>query len=275
MVKLKTIADLIDYQTDDLTTEFDDSKDIFFKTIDDEYMAILKADDVRSMVLLFSNKSDIPSDFFRLVEIKNNKKHGSDLSCLEHLHYEEFHEGILHGYHESHYQGSNLEFRGFYKNGERDGWWEREYNYENVETSSRECSLNGSNGPYSAFQYVNGINITNLRLLETKNDFKNAAKSENEVDYGNYYLDKQEERLRNTLSKHQVYFDKGISYISPSAYKKITNLENLELKWSDYPLSHPVSNYVSRVCKRHSNILKKACLNVNNFPAKSYSIWGS
>ena len=32
MIKLKTIADLIDYQTDDLTTEFDDSKDIFFKT---------------------------------------------------------------------------------------------------------------------------------------------------------------------------------------------------------------------------------------------------
>ena len=30
MVKLKTIADLIDYQTDDLTAEFDDSKDIFY-----------------------------------------------------------------------------------------------------------------------------------------------------------------------------------------------------------------------------------------------------
>ena len=42
MIKLKTIADLIDYQTDDLTTEFDDSKDIFFKTIYDEYIAILK-----------------------------------------------------------------------------------------------------------------------------------------------------------------------------------------------------------------------------------------
>ena len=28
MIKLKTIADLIDYQTDDLTTEFDDSKDM-------------------------------------------------------------------------------------------------------------------------------------------------------------------------------------------------------------------------------------------------------
>lgn len=28
MIKLKTIADLIEYQTDDLTTDFDDSKDI-------------------------------------------------------------------------------------------------------------------------------------------------------------------------------------------------------------------------------------------------------
>ena len=42
MIKLKTIADLIDNRTDDLTTEFDDSKDIFFKTIYDEYIAILK-----------------------------------------------------------------------------------------------------------------------------------------------------------------------------------------------------------------------------------------
>ena len=119
------------------------------------------------------------------------------------------------------------------------------------------------------------MHISNLSLLETKNEFINAAKSENEVDYGNYYLDKQEERLRNILSKHQVYFGKGISYISLSTYKKITNLENLELKWSDYPLTHPVSNYVSKVCKRHTDILKKACLNVNNFSAKSYSIWGS
>ena len=275
MIKLKTIADLIDYQTDDLTTEFDDSKDIFFKTLEDEYVALLKADDDRSTVLLFSNESDIPCDFFRLVEIKNNKKHGSSLSCIEHLHYEEFQEGILHGYHESHYQGSNIEFRGFYKNGKRDGWWEREYNYENVDISLEEYSLNVSNGPYWAFQYVNGIHITNMTLLETKNDFMNAAKSENETDYGNYYLDKKEEELRNNLSKDQVYFGKGISYISPSAYKKITNLENLELKWSDYPLLHPVSNYISKVCKRHTDILKKTCLNVNNFPAKSYSIWGS
>ena len=113
---------------------------------------------------------------------------------------------------------------------------------------------------------INGINITHLCLLEAKNDFKEAAKSESKFDYGDYYLDKDAERIRNILSKDEVFFGTGISYISTSAYKKITNLENLELKWSGLPVVHPVSNYVSREWKRRKGNLKKTCFNVNNFP---------
>ena len=262
MIKLKTIADLIDYQTDDLTTGFDDSKDIFFKTCDDEYAAILKNDNARSIILLFHSWKDIPNEFYRLVEIKDNKKHGSDLSCLEYLHYEEFREGILHGYHESHYQGGWLEFRGFYKKGLMEGWWEKNYSY--MDEKNEYDQLKSINGPNFIFQYINDIHIVKLRLLETKNDFIDAANRE----------DSSAELIRKVLLDNRVYSGNGINYISPSTYKKITNLENLELKWSSYPVYHPVSNYVSKVCKRHTDIIKKANINVNNFPAKTYSLWG-
>ena len=276
MIKLKTIADLIDYQTDDLTTGFDDSKDIFFKTCDDEYAAILKNDNARSIILLFHSWKDIPNEFYRLVEIKDNKKHGSDLSCLEYLHYEEFREGILHGYHESHYQGGWLEFRGFYKKGLMEGWWEKNYSY--MDEKNEYYQLKSINGPNFMFQYINDIHIVELRLLETKNDFIDAAiwQIEESKDYAlatDWFVKSREELIRKVLLDNRVYSGNGINYISPSTYKKITNLENLELKWSSYPVYHPVSNYVSKVCKRHTDIIKKANINVNNFPAKTYSLW--
>ena len=46
MIKLSAITEMFKhygdtlYKTNDLITEFDDSKDIFFKTIEDEYIII-------------------------------------------------------------------------------------------------------------------------------------------------------------------------------------------------------------------------------------------
>ena len=58
MIKLKTIAELLDFKTDDLTTEFDDSKDIFFKTTAEDHIEILKIDHARSIIFVSSNLND-------------------------------------------------------------------------------------------------------------------------------------------------------------------------------------------------------------------------
>ena len=65
MIKLSAITEMFKYygdtryETNDLTTEFDDSKDIFFKTIGDEYIAILKIDDENSMLFEFDEPQAI------------------------------------------------------------------------------------------------------------------------------------------------------------------------------------------------------------------------
>ena len=91
---------------------------------------MLKIDDSRSMILWFLSEKDfVAGNFHYLAEIKNNKNHGCIIVGLEHIEYREFKNGILDGYTESHYQGGNLEYRGIYSHGVRDGYWEWEYNY--------------------------------------------------------------------------------------------------------------------------------------------------
>ena len=66
--------------------------------------------------------------------------------------------------------------------------------------------------------------IYHMTLLETKNGFMNAAKSENETDYGNYYQIKEEE-LRNNLSKDQVYLAKALVIFHHQLIKKLLILK--------------------------------------------------
>ena len=132
MLKISTIADLIGYKTYDFETEFDDSKDIFFKTIEDEYIAILKLDNSKSVIFIILSRYDLArSDFFYTVEIKNNTLNGRAIYWQEWPHYSEFKGGVLHGYHESAFENI-LDERGFYDKGVRVGWWEYGDKYEDL-----------------------------------------------------------------------------------------------------------------------------------------------
>ena len=176
MIKLKTIADLLDYETDDLTTEFDDSKDIFFKTMWNECIEILKIDHAKSIIFVYSGLS---SDLELSIELKNNKLDGRRIYWSEWIDYSEFEDGALHGYSEYAFQ-EILSERGFYKNGLKDGWWEFGSKYHDIlfyENREDFHSLENYRPAFFKF-YIKDILINHFHTLDSEYEYQGAIEEE-------------------------------------------------------------------------------------------------
>jgi hypothetical protein len=268
MITLQMIADLSEAVTDDSNSVFDDSKDIFLRTLCDECIAVLKIDDSRSMILWFLSEKDfVAGDFHYLAEIKNNKNHGCIIAGIEHIEYREFKNGILDGYTESHYQGGNLEYRGIYSHGVRDGYWEWDYNYDGYCEWGKDYGYKFL-GPWDVEHYSGGTKLGNFALLETQDDYREAAKDENKID-----SDLQEKEIRKIIQNNRIYRGKYNNYVSRAKFQEISNLAPLQLKSSKYPsIYHPVSNYVSDISKRHDRILKNRNLDIDKLSKEIYNI---
>ena len=173
MIKLKTIADLLDFKTDDLTTEFDDSKDIFFRTIENECIEILKIDNVRSIIFVRDGLS-----FEHSIELRNNKLDGRRIYWYEWLDYSEFKDGALHGYSEHAHQ-EILGERGFYKNGLKDGWWEHGDKYHDLLFyENREDFHSLENYRPERFEfYIKDILINSFHTLDSEYEYQEAIEA--------------------------------------------------------------------------------------------------
>lgn len=230
MIKLKTIADLIDYQTDDLTTEFDDSKDIFFKTTSDQYIEILKIDNERSVIIV---EDDTGSVIF--CELKNNQRDGRLIFLDEYMDYEEYKDGVLDGYSEYAFQ-TILDERGFYKNGVKDGWWEYGDKYTECEYfEDRDDFHSLENYRAASFHfYLKGHCIRSFWSLDSEYEYQLAF--EKEYQYLGDLLDfkKDESYLiwknvtKEQLDGGEIVSGRYIDYFSYETYLKMTNLPKLK-----------------------------------------------
>jgi len=240
MIKLKTIADLIDYRTDDLTTEFDDSKDIFFKTIEDEYIAILKIDDENSMLFLFSEHGIKWGEMDYSIELKNYKFHGRYIEWTDVMGYYEYKNGVLHGYSENAFQ-EILSERGFYKNGLKDGWWE--YGDGSMEVAYYEDrddfhSLENYRPSYFDF-YSNGFLVNTFLSLDSEFEYQLACEREFTTDlddrdegykksYFEGYARTWKEWTKSDLDLGEIKKGRIFDYFSYETYLKMTNLPKLK-----------------------------------------------
>lgn len=235
MIKLKTIADLIDKRTDDLTTEFDDSKDIFFKTIEDEYIQILKIDNERSVIIV---EDDTGSVIF--CELKNNQRDGRLIFLDEYMHYEEYKDGVLHGYSEGADQ-TFLDSRGFYKNGLQEGWWEYGDKYIECEYyEDRDDFHSLENYRAASFDfYLKGHCIRSFWSLDSEYEYQLAI--EKEYQYLDEDSDKKKDEsyfdgfagmwkywTKSDLDQGEIVKGRFNDYFSYETYLKMTNLPKLK-----------------------------------------------
>ena len=273
MLKISTIADLLGYKTYDFETEFDDSKDIFFKTITDDYIAILKLDNSKSVIFIIWGNDLGRLDFSYTVEIKNNTLNGRAIYWNEWPDYSEFKDGVLHGYHESAFQNI-LEERGFYDKGVRVGWWERGDKYEDLRYDDLDDFHKLKDYRAAAFyHYLNGSSSKTYHSISSEYEYKLAVDDEYEHSLlEEKYLNKKipeltkamkkkdiKERIKDKVESGEIYVGKYNDYFSYDTYLKKTNLPKLNPPNRDdemYGWCATSINY-SKIMREYSKLLTK------------------
>lgn len=280
MIKLKTIADLLDFKTDDLTTEFDDSKDIFFKTTDEDHIEILKIDHARSIIFVSSNLNDT---FDISIELKNNKRDGRLIFWSEWMDYEEFEDGFLNGYSECAFEQILTE-RGFFKNGLKEGWWEYGDKYHDLlfyENRGDFHSIENYRPAYLRF-YIKGINISEYWTLDSQYEYQEAIKNESEksVTYNSYikgqefwrnsWKESTEKWMRDAIESGGTYFGKVQNYISYETYLKITNLPKLKP-----PINETYARSIDydQILKEYNKLRTMKKVSRNSFKSEPVQLW--
>ena len=285
MIKLKTIADLLGWKTDDLTTEFDDSKDIFFKTIDDEFIEILKIDDERSIIF---NGDFRGSGYDESIELKNNKLDGRHISWCEWIDYQEFKDGVLHGYSEYSFQ-EILGERGFYRNGLKDGWWEFGDKYHDcLFYENREDFHSLENyRPASLSFYINDIIINSYHTLDSEYEYQEALEDElrlsttymsfKEQEYFcNKYREDTLKRMRDAIESGETYRGLYTDYISYETYLKITNLPKFKppSELADFMYSWCATSIdYDQILKEYDVFRAKKKVSEDSFKIDSVAMW--
>ena len=272
MLKISTIADLIGYKTYGLETEFDDSKDIFFKTITDDYIAILKLDNSKSVIFIFWSGDFARSDFSYTVEIKNNTLNGRAIYWTEWPDYSEFKDGVLHGYHESAFQNI-LDERGYYDKGVRVGWWEYGDKYEDLLYDDQDDFHKLKDYRAAAFyHYLNGSSSKTYHSISSEYEYKLAVDVEYEYSIEEKYLNKKipeltkamkeknlKERIKDKVESGEIYVGKYNNYFSYDTYLKKTDLPKLNPPNRDdemYGWCATSINY-SKIMREYSKLLTK------------------
>ena len=264
------------YKTNDLITEFDDSKDIFFKTIEDEYIAILKIDDVNSLLFLFSEHDIKHGEISYSAELKNNKINGCCINWEEPLSYEEYKNGTLNGYSEL-IDHEILDYRGNYIKGIKDGWWEFGDKYLEIEYYRKRDNFHSLENyrPATFVHYQNGQEINSLSTLDCEYEYELAVFAEIKSNISDSEILKTQ--IKEKVDKGEIYKGKKTNYCSYETYLKMTNLPNL--KTNTQGMNHyqgvcfaSAINY-DEVKDSYSKLIKKKEVSVDKFKNDYVQIW--
>ena len=121
MINFKEVFESVEFEIPTVPDfEFCDTKDIYFKTPEDDYLALIKLNKVDSLLFIINGVKFERGEFGITLEIKNGAVHGRVIHWSEWNDYAEYEQGVMHGYSESTFQSIFGE-RGFYKNGKEDG----------------------------------------------------------------------------------------------------------------------------------------------------------
>jgi hypothetical protein len=248
MIKLKKIADNLGYITNDIKTEFDDTKDIFFRAENGIYYALLKLDKTRSIFFsFFDERAVMEGSMETSDELKNGKLDGCSIKWIDEPNYYEYKNGIAEGYHEYANQ-EKLSARGFYKNGKREGWWEFGDKYDDIAYGREDFFELKDYRPARMVFYNQGLDLGDFYPTDSVYEYERATSLEYgplTQTYDNYrdhpetfdHLKKHLIRyIKEEVEKGGIYRGDRASYISYTTYLKVTNLS--KLKPPDHPHSY-------------------------------------
>lgn len=275
MIKLSAITEMFKYhgdtlyKTNDLITEFDDSKDIFFKTIEDEYIAILKIDDENSILFSFSEHDIKHGEITYSAELKNNKINGRCINWEEPLSYAEYKNGTLNGYNEL-IDHEILDYRGNYIKGIRDGWWEFGDKYLEIEYYRKRDNFHSLENyrPATFIHYQNGQEINSLSTLDSEYEYELAVFAEIKSNISDKELLKTQ--IKEKVDKGEIYKGKKTNYCSYETYLKMTNLPNLKINTEACFAS--AINY-DEIKNSYFKLFKKKEVSVDKFKNDYVQIW--
>jgi len=280
MIKLSAITEMFKhygdtlYKTNDLITEFDDSKDIFFKTIEDEYIAILKIDDENSILFSFSEHDIKHGEITYSAELKNNKINGRCINWAEPLSYEEYKNGTLNGYSEL-IDHEILDHRGNYIKGIRDGWWEFGDKYLEIEYYLKRDNFHSLENyrPATFIHYQNGQEINSLSTLDSEYEYELAVFAEiksNILDKELLKIQIIKTQIKEKVDKGEIYKGKKTNYCSYETYLKMTNLPNLKINTEACFAS--AINY-DEIENSYFKLIEKKEVSVDKFKNDYVQIW--
>ena len=170
-------------------------------------------------------------------EFLDNKKHGRSIYWQEWINYEEYKGGILDGYREYAFQ-DYLGERGYYKNGEKDKWWE--YGDDSLEheyDQDHYHPLSKYRAPYVEFS-SKGLDLE--RFWITDLDYEYELFAESDEGFNPSYA-------RKKIEDGEIYRGYRGSYLSYATYQQLTNLPKLKPPEGDSSQSNELYSHCARV----------------------------
>ena len=282
MINFKEVFESVEFEIPTVPDfEFCDTKDIYFKTPEDDYLALIKLNKVDSLLFITNGDEVESGELDTTLEIKNGAVHGRVIHWSEWYDYAEYEQGVLHGYSEYTFQSIFGE-RGFYKNGKEDGWWE--FGDKSIDVSyddNREGFHTLDNyRPGSYAQYIDGVQLNSYMSLDSEFEYKLMAENEygpltptyDEFKHHPETFDwiKQQliNRVKEKVEKGEVYRGDNCSYFSYETYLSLTNLPKLKTPRSQ---TKELYDYCARsidydaIYNQYQKILKSKNLKKENF----------
>ena len=282
MINFKQVFESVEFEIPTVPDfEFCDTKDIYFKTPEDDYLALIKLNKVDSLLFIINGVKFERGEFGITLEIKNGAVHGRVIDWMEWNDYAEYEQGVLHGYSEYTFQSIFGE-RGFYKNGKEDGWWEFGDKYVDISYYDNREDFHTLDNyrPGSYAQYIDGVQLNYYWSLDSEFEYKLMAENElgpltptyNEFKHHPKTFDWIKQKLINQVKvkveKGEVYRGNNYSYFSYETYLSLTNLPKLKTPRSQ---TKELYDYCARsidydaIHIQYQNILKSKKLKKENF----------
>ena len=102
MINFKEVFESVEFEIPTVPDfEFCDTKDIYFKTPEDDYLALIKLNKVDSLLFIINGVELERGELDTTLEIKNGAVHGRVIDWMEWNNYAEYEEGVMHGYYSS------------------------------------------------------------------------------------------------------------------------------------------------------------------------------
>ncbi len=242
MINFKEIFESVDFEIPTVPDfEFSDTKDIYFKTPEDDYLTLIKLNKINSLLFITNGDGDRVErrEFDITLEIKNGVVNGRVIHWPEWIDYAEYEQGVVHGYSESAFQNI-LDERGFYKNGKKNGWWESGDPCVSYDDNGEGFHTLDNYRPGSYAQYIDGVQLNSYMSLDSEFEYKLMAEGEygpftriyKEFKHHPETFDWIKQQLINLVKEKvetgEVYRGDNGSYFSYETYLSLTNLPKLK-----------------------------------------------